>query len=225
MRKCNLRNRTDAVEGRRMTTDVAGNGRERQRRRTRRAIVAAAADLLARGESPSIADVADAAEVAKRTVYTYFATVEHLLADAALELSTRAVAPQVATSEEPGPRLDGFVRSMTAGTADTEDLGRTIIKLTLDAPPGDDGTVPRRGYRRVGWIEEALAPVRERVAPEAFERLVSALATVVGWEPYVVLRDVRGLDSAQIEAVSTWMAQALLTATLADSATPAEAAG
>jgi AcrR family transcriptional regulator len=219
MRKCNLRDRTSTEERQPMTTEVAGNGRERQRRRTRRAIVAAAADMLARGESPSIAEVADAAEVAKRTVYTYFATVEHLLADAALELSTRADAPQVAASEEPQARLAEFVRSMTAGTAGTEDLGRTIIKHTLDAPPDESGSTPRRGYRRVGWIEEALAPVRERVPPEAFERLVSAMATVVGWEPYVVLRDVRGLDPAQIEAVSTWMAQALLTATLAENDT------
>jgi len=199
-----------------MTTDGAGTGRERQRRRTRRAIVSAAADLLARGESPSIVDVADAAEVAKRTVYTYFATIEHLLADAALELSTRAAAPQVTGSDEPAERLDVFVRSMTSGSAETEELGRTIIKLTLDAPADDPGSGPRRGYRRVEWIEQALAPVRERVSPAAFERLVSAMATVVGWEPFIVLRDIRGLDAAEITSVSTWVAQTLLAATLAE---------
>jgi AcrR family transcriptional regulator len=199
-----------------MTTDGAGNGRERQRRRTRRAIVAAAADLLARGESPSIVDVADAAEVAKRTVYTYFATIELLLADAALELSTRAAPPQVAGSDEPAERLDLFVRSVTADAAETESLGRTIIKLTLDAHAEAPESGPRRGYRRVEWIEQALAPVKERVSPSAFERLVSAMTTVIGWEPFIVLRDVRGLDPAEIAAVSAWMAQALLAATLAE---------
>jgi AcrR family transcriptional regulator len=199
-----------------MTTDGAATGRERQRRRTRRAIVSAAADLLARGESPSIVDVADAAEVAKRTVYTYFATIEHLLADAALELSTRTSAPQLTESDEPAERLDMFVRNMTEGSAETEELGRTIIKLTLDAPADGPGTGPRRGYRRIEWIEQALAPMRERVSPAAFERLVSAMATVVGWEPFIVLRDIRGLDAAEIASVSTWMAQALLAATLAE---------
>ncbi len=202
------------------------NGRERQRRRTRRAIVAAAADLLARCVTPSIADVADAAEVAKRTVYMYFATIEHLLADAALEVSRRQVEPRIGTSDDPAERLEGFVRSLTAGVSDTEDLGRTIIKLTLDAAPAAapdaaanaGAMAPRRGYRRVEWIEQALEPARERVTPAAFERLVSAMATVVGWEPYIVLRDVRGLDAGEIEIVSLWMAQTLLAATLADDA-------
>ncbi|HEY0813144.1 MAG TPA: TetR/AcrR family transcriptional regulator [Pseudonocardia sp.] len=199
-----------------MTTDGAGTGRERQRRRTRRAIVSAAADLLARGESPSIVDVADAAEVAKRTVYTYFATIEHLLADAALELGTRAAPPQTTGSDEPAQRLEVFVRSITAGSAETEELGRTIIKLTLDASADEPEQGPRRGYRRVEWIEQALAPVRERVSSAAFERLVSAMVTAVGWEPFIVLRDIRGLDATEIASVSTWMAQTLLAATLAE---------
>lgn len=202
-----------------MTSDAGGNGRERQRRRTRRAIVETAAELLARGESPSIADVAEAADIAKRTVYTYFATVEHLLADAAIELSRRGAEPMVAASEDPGERLEAFVRSMTANTTATEDLGRTIIKHTLavgvDTADNGEPAVPRRGYRRVEWIEQALAPVRERVAPAAFERLVSAMAAVVGWEPFIVLRDVRGLTADEIGDVSAWMARTLLAATLA----------
>ena len=41
-------------------------GRVAQRRRTRRAIVAAAAELLAHGKTPSVAEVAEAAEVLAR---------------------------------------------------------------------------------------------------------------------------------------------------------------
>jgi hypothetical protein len=37
-------------------------------------------------------------------------------------------------------------------------LGRKLIKLTVDAPPADGG--PRRGYRRIAWIERALEPAR-----------------------------------------------------------------
>lgn len=204
------------VTSRRVTTaDESGNGRERQRRRTRRAIVTAAAELLAKGESPSMAEVADAADVAKRTVYTYFATIDHLLADAALELSRHTVEPTFDSSTDPTKRLEAFVRGMTRSAAETEELGRTIIRLTLGAPP-DAGT-PRRGYRRVEWVERALEPVRDRLTPEGFERLVSAIATVVGWESYIVLRDIRGLGPEEIEGVSVWMATALLAAALAES--------
>jgi AcrR family transcriptional regulator len=196
------------------TADESSNGRERQRRRTRRAIVAAAAELLAKGESPSMAEVADAADVAKRTVYTYFATVEHLLADAALELSRQTVEPTFDSSEHPAERLEAFVRTMARSSTETEDLGRTIIRLTLGAPP--DAGNRRRGYRRVEWIERALEPVRERLSPPGFERLVSAMATIVGWESFIVLRDVRGLTPEEIEEVGVWMATSLLNAALTE---------
>src|SRR5512142_2969618 len=54
------------------------------KRRTRKAIVDATAALLARGITPSMGEVADAAEVSRRTVYLYFSTLEQLLVDASL---------------------------------------------------------------------------------------------------------------------------------------------
>src|SRR5436309_12862781 len=65
-------------------------GRFRQRRRTRAAIVSAAADLLRAGRTPSVNDVAEAADVSRRTVYLYFPTVEQLLLDATLGLLSQA---------------------------------------------------------------------------------------------------------------------------------------
>ena len=75
-----------------------------QRRRTRKAIVQAAMDLLARTGSPSIADVAAAADVSRRTVYMYFPTLDQLLTDAALGLATepafdRMLAPSMSTAD------------------------------------------------------------------------------------------------------------------------------
>src|SRR5215213_7431197 len=55
-----------------------------QQRRTRKAILDAAGRLLAQGETPSVGEVARAAEVSRRTVYLHFSSLEHLLVDAAL---------------------------------------------------------------------------------------------------------------------------------------------
>ena len=48
-------------------TEVDG-GRARQRRRTRAAIVQAAAELLRSGAEPSVGEIADPADVSRRTV-------------------------------------------------------------------------------------------------------------------------------------------------------------
>jgi hypothetical protein len=63
-------------------------------------------------------------------------------------------------------------------------------------------------------VERALAPVRDELSPERYERLVSALCVVLGWEAMVVLRDIRGLDADDEESTLRWAAQALVQAAL-----------
>lgn len=192
--------------------ETTGRGREGQRRRTRKAIVDATVELLGRGKDPSMAEIAEAADVSRRTVYLYFPTLEHLLADAALEAARATVEPRFEASGDVAERLEGLVRAVQQGFAETEHLGRTIIRLTVGADSAASGAAPRRGYRRVEWIEMALAPLRESLPPERFERLVSALTLLIGWEAMVVLQDVRALSSAEAEEVCVWAARALLAA-------------
>src|SRR5919199_875057 len=95
--------RQPARKGHRMSaTREDDAGRVRQRRRTRAAIVTATADLLAAGRTPSIAEIADAADVSRRTVYEYFPTVEQLLLDATVGLISEAAVDEAfaAASEE-----------------------------------------------------------------------------------------------------------------------------
>ena len=196
-----------------MSGSRAGTGRERQRRRTRKAIVDAAVELLARGRDPSVAEIAEAADVSRRTVYLYFPTLEHLLADAALEASRTMVEPRFELDGDAGERVEALVRAVQQGFAETEALGRTIIRLTVGAgAPSPPGATPRRGYRRVEWIERALEPLRETLPQERFERLVSALTLLIGWESMIVLQDTRALTPTEAEEVCVWAARALLAA-------------
>jgi AcrR family transcriptional regulator len=191
--------------------------RVNQKRRTRQAVIRAAADLLAQGRTPSLTEVAEAAQVSRRTVYMYFSSLEHLLADAALEAVRGTIEPQFELAQGPAERLEAMVRAVMRDAESTEELGRTIIRHTIEPRELDAGR-PRRGYRRVQWIEQALEPVREQLGEEAFERLVSALTLVVGWEALIVLRDTRALPAEQVEDVTAWAAVALLEAALAAAA-------
>jgi AcrR family transcriptional regulator len=204
-----------------MTTGTGqGAGREAQRRRTRRAIVDATIGLVANGATPTIAEVAEAADVSRRTIYMYFPSLEHLLVDATLgALSQQDVdlAIEHADSDgDPSARLEALVRSVQSMSPEVEQLGRTLIRLTVDdASIQPDSERPGRGYRRVEWIEAALAPMRDTVPAEHFDRLVQAVAVTIGWEAIIVQRDVCGLTASQGEELSVWMTQTLLEATLA----------
>jgi AcrR family transcriptional regulator len=190
-------------------------GRSAQRRRTRKAVVDATSRLLAAGVDPSINDIAAAADVSRRTIYTYFPTLDQLLLDAAIGAMNVDVdaAVDAAGEQDARARLTALVQVLTGGMADSLPLGRKLIKLTVDTPP--DGSGPRRGYRRISWIERAIEPIRPRLSPDRFEQLISALAVVVGWEAYIVLLDVRGLTADQACVILADAAVALLDAAVA----------
>jgi AcrR family transcriptional regulator len=197
---------------------VAGVKRDAQRRRTRQAVITAAADLLAQGKTPSMAEVADAAEVSRRTVYLYFSSLDHLLADAALEAARPLVEPHLLETDDVEQRLESLVRAVQGNATASEDLGRIIIRHTIEPRPESDGeAVPRRGYRRVAWIEQALEPARERLGEDRFEALVSQLTLVLGWEALIILRDTRGLSAEEAVEVSVAAALAMLRAALGGS--------
>ena len=203
-----------------MTASEQETGRFRQRRRTRATIVAAAAELLQAGRTPSVADVAQVAEVSRRTVYLYFPTIEQLLLDATLGLLSQSAVDEAIEAADTGgdvtERVAAMIRALSSMSTETIALGRSLIRLTV-APTGDeDGPSPRRGYRRVAWIERALEPLRPQLDEAAFERLVSALAMVVGWEALIVLQDLRGLTSDEQAETSLWAARALIRAALDD---------
>ena len=174
-----------------------GAGKARQRRRTRHAIVAATQRLLGAGSTPSVSEIADEADVSRRTVYQHFTTLSQLLLDAVVgSLAEAAVGDalnEVEPTGSPNERVTAMVRAISELNTETLSLGRSLIRLTVEHPPTPDGA-PVRGYRRIGWIEEALSPLRPSLDDASFERLVSGLAMVVGWEALIVLEDIRGLD-------------------------------
>lgn len=187
-------------------------GRVAQRNRTRALIVDTATRLMKDGVTPSMAELAEAANVSRRTLYMYFPTLEQLLIDATLgALSQNRIDPVAsdAGSDDPVERAAQLSRAMNEHCAETMHLGRRLIRLTVeaDAPAGGG---PRRGYRRVQWIEKALAPARKKLTPGEFEQLVSALSVLVGWEPVIALKDIRGLGPEEADEVLGFAVRAVV---------------
>lgn len=205
------------VKKKQTRTGVLGSGRAAQRDRTRKAIVDAAIRLVAAGGKPSIVDIAEAAQVSRRTIYMYFPTVEQLLIDATLgALSANTIEPVVANSasNDPLTRVGKLSRAVNGHSTETMHLGRALIRLTVEADEPLGGG-PRRGYRRVRWIERALEPAREMLTRKDFDRVVSALCVLIGWEPLIILKDVRGLDHREADEVLAFSVRAVVTAALA----------
>lgn len=194
-------------------------GRSNQKLRTRRALLETAAALIATGRRPTVAEVADAAEVSRRTAYRYFPSQVKLMTEAALEAlrpSMEGALDAVPAGTSTGAieaRVDTLVQQMQSLALANESLLRTMIHETVLHAPDDSAP---RGSRRVEWIEAAVEPLRARLKPAAYARLVSAYALCTGIEALLVLRDIRGLSAEQAVQTSQWMAQALLKQSLAE---------
>lgn len=199
----------------------AEHGRFRQRQRTRADLVRVTAEIIKAGGNPSMAEIAQAAGVSRRTVYLHFPTLDQLLIDAQLGLLTdQAVENAIEAADTGGDveaRVAAMVDAIGAIATKTLPMGRALIRLTVARDRASRSAEPTRGHRRVGWIKKALAPAIPMLSGRDFEELLSALAIVVGWEALIVLEDVRGLGMAQAVATMKSTARVILRSYLNDS--------
>jgi hypothetical protein len=85
--------------------------------------------------------------------------------------------------------------------------------------PGACQTGPKeelllRQGRASGWIEEALAPLRDRLTRQGLHRLVLAVRSACGIEALVWLTDVARLSRLEAAEIMRWSASALLRSAL-----------
>jgi AcrR family transcriptional regulator len=192
----------------------AGKGRPNQKSRTRKDLLRAAARLMKEGKNPSLEEIAEAAMISRATAYRYFSGVEALLVEAALDV---AMPDESFFAEDAS--VDAAARVLRADAAvsavvlDNEAALRAMLVHSLQRGM-DEGGLPVRQNRRTPLIEQALAPVRDRLPPADFTRLVHALALVIGTESMIVFRDVLAIADAEGAAVRAWMIRALVTAAL-----------
>jgi AcrR family transcriptional regulator len=190
-------------------------GRTRQKQRTRGALVEAARQMVTQGRTPTVDEAAVRASVSRTTAYRYFPNQRALLVAAHPEIDVRSLLPETAPSDV-AARLDVVITAFLRLIVDTEAQQRTMLRLSLDPDPSHRGQLPLRKGRAIGWIGEALSPLRGVMAEGDFKRLVLAIRSAAGIEALVWLTDIAGLSRKDAVQLMRWSATALLRSALAD---------
>jgi AcrR family transcriptional regulator len=190
-------------------------GRTHQKQRTRHALVAAARELVAQGVTPTVEAAATRAAISRTTAYRYFPNQRTLLLSAHPEMEARSLLPEnpPVNLED---RLDLVVQTFLRLIVDTEPQQRTMLRLSLEPDPLVRGELPLRQGRAIGWITEALAPLRDRMSEAQLRRLAVAIRSAAGIEPLVWLTDIAGLSREDAVQVMRQSARALLRFAVAD---------
>jgi len=192
-----------------MSRPYVDAGRTGQKRRTFDALVAAARRLVATGTSPTVDDAALAAGVSRSTAYRYFPGQRELLAAAHPETARTSMLPEN-PPEDVAERLEAVVFEFTQMIVETEAQQRTMLRLSLEPVDSHQQALPLRQGRAIGWIGEALAPLRKQLSDQEIHQLVLAIRSATGIESLVWLTDVGGLSREAAVASMRWTAGALL---------------
>lgn len=198
-----------------MSISYEETGRTRQKARTREAVIAAARAQMAVGTTPTVEQAADAAGVSRATAYRYFPNQRTMLVAAYPEIEARSLLG-ADPPDDVAARLDRVVDEVTRMLIDKEPELRTMLRLSLEADEDQRQNLLLRQGRVIGWLEEALQPLRRSVSKAELRRLVYAIRCAVGIEALVWLCDVAGLSRREAVEVMRWSASGLLRAALAD---------
>jgi AcrR family transcriptional regulator len=189
-------------------------GRTGQKERTRKALTAAARDLVAAGKTPTVEETAAAAGISRTTAYRYFPNQRSLLVAAHPEIDASSLLPPD-PPDDPSARLEAVIEVFTQLVADTEPQQRTMLRLSLEPDAAEHDMLLRKG-RAIGWIEDALRPLRGRLTATEHRRLVLAIRSATGIEARVWLTDVAGLSSEEATRLMRWSARAIYRSALSE---------
>ena len=184
-------------------------GRRNQKARTRAALLGATRALLAEGVTPTVEQAADRAAISRTTAYRYFTNQRALLTAVYPEIAERSLLEADAPAD-PAARLELVVERFTRHVIEHEPELRAQLRLSLEPGPTEPDQLPFRQGRVIGWIEDALAPLREQMPAAELRRLVLAIRATTGIEALVWLTDVAGLSREEAVELMRSSARALL---------------
>ncbi len=177
-----------------------------------------AVDLMQKGLTPSVSEVAEAAGVSRATAYRYFpsqAAMVHAVVDAGLG----PILSWSSKSLDAERRVANLLETAMPRIEEFEATFKAALRLSLEQwSKRQAGTLAdepefKRGHR-IELLDKALEPLRASLPKRRYEKLHQALSLLFGVEVLVVLKDIWGLEAKEALAVSRWAASTLVRASV-----------
>ena len=188
------------------------------RARTGKLMLRTATELMQRGLTPSVSEVAEAAGVSRATAYRYFPS-EAAMVQAVVDAGLGPILTWSSKSADAERRVINLVETSIPRIDAFEATFKAALRLSLEQwakrQAGTLGDEPefKRGHR-VELLSSALEPLRGMLPKRKFDRLAQALSLAFGVEVLIVLKDIWGLDVKEALSVTRWTSVALVRAAM-----------
>lgn len=189
------------------------------RARTRRLLIDTAMSMYEQGAFPSITEVANAAQLSRATAYRYFPT-QSALVSAMVDESLGPILEWHPTQPDAGQRIAELLSFAYPRMLQHEGVLRAALHLSLQqwadnrSNPSNQEKLVRGNRKRL--LTLAVAPLADKLTPEALQRVIYAFSLIYGSEVFMVLKDIWNLDDTGIQDVTQWMGKAILLQAEAD---------
>lgn len=184
------------------------------RARMRKVLLTTAMQMMADGLTPSITELAEAAEVSRATAYRYFPTQSDLIA-AVVDESLGPILSWESPSRDAAARIDELIAYAYPRLEQFEVQLRAAIQISLQQGAQERASKLKnehplvRGHR-IELLKHAIAPLRESVNERLFLKTVRALSMIYGTEVFLVLKDIWHLEIDEITDIVRWTASAIM---------------
>lgn len=166
--------------------------------------------LIAEGRSePSMADVAERAGVALRTVYRHFADRDAVVAGVNQEIEERVGVRKSAPSDL--DQLLDRAREMFAAYVEHE-----VYHRAAQVSPDSRKSRMSQAPRRRAWIAGAIEPTLDGLGPDDARRLVALLRAVLSSQTLFTMVDYGDVDAEEAIHALAWAVRALVEAAARD---------
>jgi AcrR family transcriptional regulator len=192
-------------------------GRINQKVRTREALIEATRALLSRGITPTMDGAAASASISRTTAYRYFPNLRALLIAAYPHIEQRSLlGPD--PPKDPVARLAIVAENQTHRILKYEPEMRAVLRLSLETDSTDGPNLPMHRALRIGWIEDALAPLRGQMPEDELQRLIYGIGATLGIEAFVWLTDIAQVPREEAVAIMRSNASGLLQSAMPEDA-------
>lgn len=181
----------------------------KQKLRTRRDVLTATRALIDSGREVTLAAVAQEAAISRATVYRYFSDPAALALEAVLDGMVETDTDIMPNGTSVRERVHAVRRFWLSFYRDCENRMRVLVARAMEPAPNG---APRyqRTARRLPMFAQSLLPVSAKLGKERTEELALALAATTGFEMYVTMKDVLGIDEDRMDKHSQMIVDALL---------------
>ncbi|MBP0903258.1 TetR/AcrR family transcriptional regulator [Mariniflexile gromovii] len=183
-----------------MNKEYVKSGRINQKLDTRNKILTSAQYFMNKGLEFTLEDVAKKSGISRATIYRYYSNIEILVNEAGIDVNAESPENIVANLKEKNIEeiILGIQNYYNTLVIDHENAFRKYLSSVLASNPSEI----KRGARRKKTLQIALE--NTSINKNEREKLVNLLTILMGIEPFIVSKDVCGLNNEESMETMNW---------------------